>query len=448
MRDLARQAADRLADLGLQAWEVMARRSDELSLGARRGTIETSTKSSQAGLAVRAFKDQRSGMAYTYRLTPEDIGEACRRAAELAASADQEPALGDDCALAAQPEDLPRVEVFDRAGIETPTQAKMDLVFNLEKTALDYDSRVVKVRQAEYDETIGRTWLLNSCGLDVFMERTSFAMSVGLLAQAGEESQMGWDFDQSPFLSNLDGDRVGRRAAEQAVGQLGARRAKTGGCPVVLDNATAGQFLSVLAGAFLAENVQKGKSLLAGKLDQEVVSPKLTIIDDGLRPQGGGSRPCDDEGTPQQRTELLVEGRLTGYLHDRLSAAREGGNSRSTGNGLRGSPKTPPGAGVTNLYISPGQGDLDDLIAQAGEGLLITDVMGLHTADPVSGDFSLGASGHWLEGGRRAYPVQGAAVSGNLLDLLGRVETVGGDLRFLGRIGAPSLLIGRVDVAG
>ncbi len=448
MRRAARQAADILAGLGLDGWEVMVASREELSLGAKEGTIETLTRAKETGLAVRAFKDQKAGSAYTFDLSPATLERTARQAAALAEEATPEPVLAGEQCLADRPDELPEVDVFDEALSDIDQAAKAQKPLEMEAAALAFDRRVIKVRRAEYEESVSQTWLMNSRGLDLNRRRTGCHVSLGLLVQDGDESQMGWDFDFSPFFDRLDAAECGRRAAAQAVGLLGARKGKTGPYPVVFDNVTSAQLLSVLAGPFLAENVQKGKSLLAGRIGRKVFSEKIDIVDDGLYPAGAGSSPFDDEGTPQQRTELMSGGVLRGFLYDRLAAAREGGGAVSTGNGFRPSLKAPPSAGVSNLYIVPGRGTVEELIGDIADGFFITEVMGLHTADPISGDFSLGAAGHWIEGGRKSFPVQGAAISGNLVDLFGRVEVVGGDLRFLGRVGSPSLTIGRLDVAG
>lgn len=446
MKDIIERAAEKLSRMDLDAWEVMFSDHRELSLGARQGEIETLTSSGQSGLALRVFDDGRLGAAYTYDLSPAAVDRAAARAAELARASDRDSALAGNGGPAAPPGTLPEVETADPdlAGVNHDDKARAAL--DMEAAALAFDSRVVKVRRAEYEENLADTRLVNSLGLDLSRSTTLTQVSLGLLAQEGESGQMGWEFDFSTRFSQLDPAGCGARAAMRAVSLLGAGKAETGGFPAVFDNLTAAQLLSVLSTAFLAESVQRGKSLLAGRMGKRIFSPTLSIVDDGLLPGGAGSRPFDDEGTPQQRTELLSEGVLTGLLHDRASAAREG--VASTGNAVRASLKAMPGPGVTNLFIEPGAAEPGDLIESISRGFLITDVMGLHTADPISGDFSFGASGQWLENGKPVRPVQGAAISGNLIDILDRVEGVGRDLRFLGGVGAPSLLFGRLDIAG
>ena len=430
---------------GLDGWEIYLASSRSMSLEAKDGRIDAAARSNETGMSVRAIKQSDKGamvgLAYTFDLAEEALARTASQAAELAELAQPEPALN----LAPPPESLPEMETVDPTLDEIPEQVKIDLALQLEKTALAHDPRVFKVRQAAFEESHTAGFIKNSLGLDVSRSRTMCQTAIMVLAREGEENQVAYDFSFSPFFDQLETEAAAIRAAAEAVGQLGAKRAKSGSFPVVLDNTTAASLLSVLAPAFLAEQVQKGKSLLAGKVGKEIFSPTITIIDDGLRPGGAGSRPFDDEGTPQQRTTLMDAGRLTGYLYDRLSAKRD--QTAPTGNGGRGV-KSQPGCGVTNLFIQPDQSDKDGFIGQIEDGFLITDLMGLHTADPISGDFSLGASGRWIEQGRVAFPVQGAAVSGNLVDLFNRITRVGADIRFMGKIGAPSLLLDHLDVAG
>lgn len=444
------QALDQTAGLletsQLYAWEVFLVSQQELSLQAKEGQIETLTRATETGLAVRALVDSgrglKAGAAFTYDFSPQALAEAVAQAKGLALLSPPEP----DLDLAPPPHSLPQIETLDPELASISQEEKARLALELEAVGLAYDPRIVKVRRAGYQERQTQVWLRNSLGLDLFRAGTLCQVEILLLARQGQENQTGYDFAFSPFFRRLDPAACAKTAASLAVGLLGAGRGQSGPFPVVFSNLVAAELLSVLAPAFLAENVQKGKSLLAGRLGQKVFSDKVSILDDGLYKEGLGSRPFDDEGTPQQTTHLVNDGLLQGFLYDRLAAAR--GKRPPTGNGRRPSLKTPPLTQPTNFYLKPGQGNLESLIADLAEGFLVSEVMGLHTADPISGEFSLGASGFWIKDGRKNRPIQAAAISGNLLDLFGRVARVGADLKFIGQVGSPSFLVDRLDVAG
>lgn len=257
---------------------------------------------------------------------------------------------------------------------------------------------------------------------------------------------MGWEYQGSRRLGNMDFEAVGRDAARHAVELLGAKNIAACKAPVLLDRAVAVDFLGVFASMLSSEAVQKGKSLLKGRIGQQVLGPAINIIDDALMPDASGLRPMDDEGVPVRRNVLIKEGVLESYLYNTHTAARDG--RKSTGNAVRGGHMTPPSVGALSLFISGHTYTVAELLARMGSGLLVTDVMGMHTADAISGDFSVGASGLWIEGGRVAHPVKEAVISGNLLDFFGAVAGLGDDLRFYGRLGSPSILFGPTDISG
>jgi PmbA protein len=246
---------------------------------------------------------------------------------------------------------------------------------------------------------------------------------------------------------------VGRSAGRKALERLGGKRIPTGVYPVLIRNQVASEFLSLLAHSFFADQVQKGKSPLKGKQGERFFSPLLTIVDDGLYLKGISTAPFDGEGMPSQRTVLVAQGELTHYLYDRYWANREnlfspGFQAESTGNSRRHGIKSPPGVGISNFFIVPGDLVFPKLLEGFLHGMVVEEVMGLHTVDPISGDFSLGCSGDWIDRGQKVHPVKSIAIAGNLFDLFRRVIGVGEDLRFFGDVGAPSLLIDELLISG
>lgn len=437
---------DRLAgacsDASVDDHEFFTQTTRTLTAGARDGVIETFEAATTLGTAVRVIVDGRPGFSYFFG----NETEAGARAVEAAVNSARELVADEHVGFEAAA-DLPRVVgLFDENLTAVPIEAKKQRAVDLEAAALGYDTRVKKARQAEYRESIGSVRLTNSSGLVYEDEQSVVSVSVLVMAVDGDEQEMAWDFDISRDYDGLDEAEVAARAARMAVDQLGAGSVGSGRYPVILTNQVAADFLGMLSPSFLLDNVLKGKSQLAGKEGVPLLSKALTIIDDGLYPGGLGSGPADDEGSPRGRRVMVDSGVVGGFLCD-WYWGRRGGRS-STGNATRGGLTSGPVVGVSNFYVEPGQDDFDELVSGVERGLVVTEVMGLHTADPISGRFSVGACGHWIEGGRRVRPVKGIAVAGDLLELFGSVESVGSDLRFIGRHGSPSLLIGSLAVSG
>jgi PmbA protein len=336
--------------------------------------------------------------------------------------------------------------IFDDALAEAGEERKVALAMELERLTLSADPRIKRVRKCSYGEMDFLVHIRNSLGVDSGYRASSTSCSVSVLAEGDGDSQMGWDFGFSPYFAGLRIEEVARTAAANAVRLLGARKIPTMRCPAVLDNYVATEILEVLAPAFLAENVHKGKSLLAGKIGEALFSPLIRIRDDGTLSGGMATSPFDAEGVAHQNTVLAEGGGLVGYLYDSFHARRDG--TRPTGNSVRSGVKGVPHLGITNLFIENGTVPPVELLRGIDRGLLITDVMGMHTANPVSGDFSVGAAGLLIENGAVSHPVKGVAIAGNILDLFLSIEAVGNDLRFFGAAGAPSLRIADLDVSG
>jgi PmbA protein len=266
------------------------------------------------------------------------------------------------------------------------------------------------------------------------------------VAEENGEGQTGYGFGVARSLRGLSAAAIAGEGATRALRMLGAVRPKTGEYKVILENGAAAELLDVLIPSFLSSQVAKGKSMFAGKVGGKVASGAVTIEDDPLDPGGSGAEPFDAEGTPTRRRELIAKGELRGFLADAFWGRKIG--TGSTGACRRPGPKQPPTVGISNLAIAPGKHSPSALFESAGNGILLTEFLGIHTADPVSGDFSVGASGIRIAGGALAEPLHGFAVSGNILGLLEKVEAAGSDFRWFGNVGAPSLMVSAISVGG
>ncbi len=435
------EAAVKLAiKKGCDAAEVFIKGARGVSVEAKGGEVEALKASRDFCIALKVIRKQRLGFSFT--TNRDDIEKTIDEALQ---GADW---TGTDMYVDI-PDYMPpaEVSVLDEE-IESVKEEDVikDALF-LEERALAFDRRIKKVRKAEVGIVVEDTAVFNSKGVNISY-RSSYAFAnVSTLAQDnGSDSQMGWDFAISRRKGEIDLGSVGRIAARRAVELLGSRKISAVRAPVILDSSVAAEFLEILSASLSAEAVQKKRSFLAGKVGKTIISPIVDIVDDGAMPWKIGTKPVDDEGVPVSSKTLISKGVLTGFIHNTYTAKKAG--VISTGNAVRGSSKSLPGVGVTNFYIKPKKSQESvSLIKSVSKGLLILNAMGVHTADPVSGDFSVGISGRWIENGETVYPVKEAVISGNILDLFKKVEDIGGDLRFYGDIGSPGLLIGEMDIS-
>lgn len=437
----SREILNFLSGLGLTGAEVYLAEARALTVEVSEGRVETLKSSTERGVGIRLFHDHRLGFAYTTDLSREAVERTVRQA--MANARSTEP---DEYHRLAPPADtFPLVDIYD-PGIEAAkVEEKLERALRLERAALDFSPLVKRVRKASYFDVVYGVALVNSLGWQASYRGSYCGSGILAVAEDGGESQAGGSSDINLRYADLKIEEVGREAAEKAVRMLGARPIPTRKAVLVLDPEVAAELLSVIGPALSAEAVQKGKSLFAGKLEQQVASPAVTLVDDGRLPGGVMTSPVDGEGVPTSRTVLIEKGRLRGYLHNLYTAAREGVSS--TGNGRRTFRSTPQ-VGPSNLFIQSGHAGREELLRGVKEGFYVSEVMGVHTANPVSGDFSLGAAGLWIEGGEFTRAVRGVAVAANIIDLLGSVEEVASDLRFFGSYGSPTLRVSPLTISG
>lgn len=438
----AENAVQKALQLGAGMAEAYLGNSKELVIEVRNGEVETMKLAADRGMGIRVFADGSTGFAFTSDLGDTAVDEMIGQALANARSAAPDPRR----TLPKPSPAYPQLDLYDPAIREATVEHKIKMARTMEKEARAFDNRVGIVESSTYQDGEAEVILVNSHGISLQYSGAYCGMYIALVAGSGEDSQTGFALDYSLRLKDLDPVRLGRDAANRAVRMLGAKPGKTQQAPVVLDPYIATGFLGVLAPALSAEAVQKGRSLFAGKIGQQVASELFNIVDDGTLANGIASAPFDGEGVPTSKTVLIQNGLLSGYLHNTYTAARDG--VQSTGNGVRGSFKSTPEVGTTNFFVQPGSSGSDEIIGEVNSGFYITEVMGLHTANPISGDFSFGASGLWIENGKLARPVRGMAVAGNIMDVIRNIDAVGSDLQFFGGKGAPTLRISKMSISG
>jgi len=409
---------------------------------AREGRLDTISFSDTLSLGLRVFREGRMGFSYGFLGDDADLARMVDEALFCADSSDPDDAYG----LPDGAGPPPALDLYDPARESVSGEEKEEFARSLEAGVLARDPRIARVRSATLNDTASEVRLVNSRGVSLERRESRCFAWVEAVAEERGEGQTGYGFGFARCLRGLDAGAVAREGADRALRMLGAVRPATGEYRAVLENGAAAELLEVLAPSFLAPQVAKGKSMLAGRVGSLLASGVLSVADDPLDAAGSGAEPFDGEGTAARRRELVEGGVLRGYLADAFWGRKIG--TGSTGSCRRTGAKQPPAVGVSNLCFSPGSRSFDALLSAAGDGILLTEFLGMHTADPVSGDFSVGASGIRIAGGALAEPLHGFAVSGNVLDLLGTVEAAGSDFRWFGPVGAPSLLVARIALGG
>jgi PmbA protein len=442
-------AVDRLLELALSrgaaAAEVYAEQSVTRRVKVFRGAVEELTSARRKGAGLRVFQDGSVGYAYASDLSEESLGEVVEIALANARVADHDP----DSVLPA-PRDKPAaVDVYDAGLDQASDEQRIELALAVEAAALAADPRVKSVDESVYADGDAQVFIANSGGVrGSFREGHCYAYAY-VLGEQGGQIETGLSFTVGRKPADLDPQRCGVEAATRAVELLGATKTQTTRTTVVLDPFVAASFFGVLSSALTAEAVQKGRSLFAGRLGEQVAGPGVTLTDDGIHPDGLASAPFDGEGVPCRRTPLIADGVLQGFLYNVRTGHRDG--RESTGNGARGSYQTMPGVGPTNLVLSGPQVPFDKLIGAIEHGVLVTNAIGIHSgANPVSGEFSVGISGLLIEGGRVGQPVHEVTMAGDIVSMLRSIVALGDDARWVpsGSILTPSVAIEGVSIGG
>jgi PmbA protein len=438
-------------DLGAAGAEAFVSVSRSRKAKVRNGLLDDLTASKRGGLGVRVLRGNGEGLACglatTTDLARRDFRDLFATAFELAALGDRDPWIRQ--ASPTGSDDLPgryRPEVEALS-----PESRIERAHALESEARRASAKVVAVRESAWTDGSGASLLLTQTGVRAVDLASSCSAMLELAVEADGDRQAAWHWDVARAPGALDLAQVGRLAALKGERKLKPSRLPAGRYRVVLDPEVSVDLLGIVADMLSAEAVLKGRSLFKGRLGQAIASSCLTLVDDGrLQPgpdgRGGlGSEPWDAEGLPTRRNVLIQDGVLVTYLHTLKTAAEMGVEpTASAGRGLGSNPSVT----TFNLFPVPGDRRAEDLHREAGEGVLITEIMGLHTVDPVSGDLSVGASGVRIRGGQLAESVDKLTLAGNFKDLLVRIVAVGGDLTWFGSSAGVSLLLDDLALGG
>lgn len=440
------QIGDRIVALakGGEQVEVVVGRSTSTEVRVYEGAVEQLASATSAGIGVRVISDNRQGFAYAGSLDEDVLAETLAEARDNATFATPDEWLG-----LAEPDGVtvPSLDLYREGLAKVSTESKIDLAIELEKAVRASDRRITGIDAADYADGISEGAVVTTTGIRTASRDSSCYVSVSCVAQDGEDTQTGFGFSVGRMPEDLDIEAAAADAGRRATRLLGATQPKSGRVTVVLDPYVTAQFLGIIGSTLSGEAVLKGRSLFADRIGEEVAAGGFTLIDDATNPLAYSASETDGEGLASRRNVLIEAGRLNQFVQNAYTARRSG--TVSTANAVRGFSST-PSVGCRALSLAPGSKLQPELLADLGEGVLISSVSGLHSGvNAVSGDFSTGAEGLRISGGQLAEPLREFTIASTLQRMLAEVLAVGADIEWLPmRSAGVSLVVRDVTVSG
>jgi PmbA protein len=444
LEQIAGDLVERAKRAGATAADVLVREADEFSANVRTGKIESLKEAASKALGLRVLLGIRSASSFSSDFSEQSLERLAARTVEMAKVTSEDPASG-------LPEagQLGRYEgeldLYSTDVESLSTEERIDLARRAENAALGADPRIQNSEGAGFEASQGTTAYANSLGFAGSYRSSYCALSVSPIAQQNGSMQRDYWYTVARGAAALDSpEAVGLKAAQRALRKLGSRKVSTCQVPIVFDPETARSLLSHIFEAARGDAIYRSASFVAGKLHQKIAKDNVTILDDGLRRGGFGSRPFDGEGIPSSINQVIEKGVLQNYLLNCYTARKLG--LQTTGNAARGI-TGPPGVGPKNFYMLAGPYPPEEILRSVQNGFYVTELIGFGV-NTVTGDYSRGAGGLWIENGELTYPVEEVTIAGNLAEMLKHVEMVGSDLEFRSALASPTLLISGMTVAG
>ncbi len=424
--------------------EAYVSRDHETDIRVYEGEVEHFVSAQSEGIGIRVIRDGRTGFAYAGTLDPTAIAEVLAEARD-----NVEFGTPDEWAGLADPDgvDVVPQELWNEALAAYGTDRKIELTKELERLTLSMDTRV-RIDDANYADVAVESAVSSTSGIRRSGRENGCYVSVSTMADDGDETQTGFGFSVGRSPDEFDLQKAAREAADRATRLLGATKPSSKRVTVVLDPYVTAMFLGIISSTLNGEAVAKGRSLFKDRMGDQVANPIVTLVDDPTNPLAYTATDIDGEGLAARRNELIAGGVLQGFVHNSYSARRVG--ARSTGNAVRGGFKGTPGVGCLALALAPGDRDQAALVADVDDGVLIQSVQGLHSGvNPISGDFSVGASGLTITNGTVGAPIREFTIASTLQRMLLDVVEVGGDVDWLPmRAAGVSLVIRDITMSG
>ena len=444
LKTLAAELIDRIKAHGATEADVMVAEGDSVSVQVRLSAVDCLSKAREKSLGIRAFFGKRSASTSTSDFSETSLKQLVADTCALAKAVaeDETSGLPDPTALAT---DIPDLDLYDPTAM--PVDEAIDVAQRAERAAMDADSRVTNSEGAECGAGSGAVVLANTHGFLGYHRSSRFSLSVAPVAEGSDDQGMQRDYWYAVSRKRHeleDPESIGRIAAERTLRRLGARKVETQRVPVIFDPETACSLLGHLSSAVSGYSLYKGASFLLGKLGKSIAPQHVNVEDNGCLPGKLGSRPFDGEGLPTRKTMILEQGVLSSYMLDTYSGRKLG--MASTGNAARSIGDNPT-VSPSNLFFHPGEASPEEIIRSVSRGLYVTELIGFGV-NMVTGDYSRGASGFWIENGELAYPVEEVTIAGNLNQMFQDIESIGNDLVFRGKLASPTIRIREMMVGG
>jgi PmbA protein len=443
-QELGREVLAIAKNKGASAGDLVMAESDSFFVTVRMGEVEKISQAGEKRLGLRLFLGHSSASASTSDISKKSIEKLVDDTVTMARATAQDPDGGLP-AVEMLARDLPELDLLDDSARNVSVDEKIQIALDTEKSALALDARITNSEGAEFSNQYGRVIYVSSHGFAGEYSGSTFGKSVSPVAQYNGTMQRDYWYSSNRKFAKLESSsHVGEKAAKRVLRRLGGRKVKTCELPIVFDPEMAASLLRNLASAINGYSLYKGASFLAGKLGAKIGSDLLNVIDDGTIAGALGSRPFDAEGLPIRKKTVVEKGELKTYLLDTYSGKKLG--MASTGNASR-SVGEPPGVSPANFYLLPGKDSPEQIIGSVKSGLYVTEMIG-SGVNMLTGDYSRGVAGLWIEDGELAFPVEEITIAGNLKDMFHNIEMVGDDLDMRGRVVAPTLKISRMTIAG
>jgi PmbA protein len=432
--------------LGFTDLELYYEKQASFSCKIFKGEIDEYESSTVNGVSVRGLYNGKMGYAYTEKIDAASIPFLLENIQENAPLIEDEP----EEMFKAQDAAYEQADYYSTKLEEVSAEEKIAFLKEVEKKIYAYDKRVFQTGYAGIQDQSVERALFNNNGLELHDRNNFLSVIFSVIVKEDEETKSDMYFKITKDFTELDTDKIAKEAVEKSLKHLGEKAYPNKTYPVILENTAAASLLATFASSFSAESVQKGQSQLKGKLDEKIAAEYVTLLDDPFLSDGTKSGAFDSEGVPTRKLHVVENGKLTSFFHNLKTAKKD--DVSSTGHGYKSSYKGTISVSPSNFYVVPGETAQKALYNQLEEGIIITDLAGLHSgADPISGDFSLAANGFYVKDGKIMGPTTLMTVAGNFFEVLLDIEQVASDLEFSpmggsGYIGSPSLKLKELAV--